>query len=138
MAQPTLTKLKQKLLEDVKKLIRESGPCVVKVKGGVSRACGGVMQASHIFPVGAYPNLAHDPENMLPKCATHHLWWWHKDPVAAGVWFGKNFPEKQKYLRSMKKTHFDWSPEKVAILRRATKKGLPAYCEAYNKLKPKP
>ncbi len=96
------------------------------------------MQASHVLPEGAYPNLKFDPDNIIPQCYAHHIHWWHKSPMEAGLWFQKEYPKQWKYLLSMKRTHFDWTPDKINRLIISTGKGLEAYRQAYDELKPLP
>lgn len=123
--------LKRKLLEDVKKMIRESGPCAMI---GVQKNCGGVMQASHVLPEGAYKNLFVDPLNIFPACYTHHMFVWHKSPLEAEQWFRKAYPIRWDYLQKVKKVHIDWRPEKIATLRSSVLKGFNSYFDAYNEM----
>jgi hypothetical protein len=126
------SKAKRLLLEDVKKLVRESGKCAAWDQGG--KHCGGVMQASHIKSEGAYKNLFVDPNNILPMCWVHHFFWWHKEPTEAGEWLKKKFPFRYEYLEWAKKEHVDWTLDLIASLRAATKKDLGSYIKVYAKL----
>lgn len=37
---------------------------------------------------------------MKVLCYHCHLHWWHKNPVEAGLWFQKTYPERWAYLES--------------------------------------
>ena len=127
-----ISKLKKKLLENVKFLVRTSGPCIAAGQG--RKSCGGNMQASHIKSEGAHKNLFVDPDNIFPMCYVHHLMWWHKDVTEASRWFYKTYTNQAKYLDKNIKKHIDWTPQKIEVLLNACKDGLEAYRKAYKEI----
>jgi hypothetical protein len=42
--------------------------------------------------------------NVKTLCLGCHLFWWHKDPVSAGEWFVKTYPERWEQLQILKDT----------------------------------
>jgi hypothetical protein len=53
---------------------------------------------SHCYGKKAYPNLRHDPLNLLLLCDKCHKEFWHKYPAAAWTWFEEEWPERYNYL----------------------------------------
>lgn len=127
-----LSRAKRLLLEDVKRLVRESGGCAAEGQG--NRRCGGGIQASHVKSEGAYKNLFVDPQNMIPMCWVHHFFWWHKEPTEAGTWFKEAFPLRSRYLESVKKRRVDWTVAAIAELRTTCARGLRKYEIAYARM----
>lgn len=58
--------------------VRSIGQC--EFAGRDSVRCGGVLQAAHIFPKGAYPRIKYDRENLLCLCAGHHRYYTERWP----------------------------------------------------------
>ena len=54
--------------------------------------CGGVLQASHIYPKGKYPLLELHPLNAVAACFSCHLFGWHKSPLDAARWMMERWP----------------------------------------------
>jgi 5-methylcytosine-specific restriction endonuclease McrA len=63
-----------------------------------------VIAASHVLPKGKYPRLRFLLINLKTLCLGCHLFWWHKDPVSAGEWFVKTYPERWEQLQILKDT----------------------------------
>lgn len=55
-------------------------------------ACGGVLNASHIYPKGKYPLLELFPLNAKSLCMVHHLYVWHKNPIESAAWLRRVLP----------------------------------------------
>lgn len=57
------------------------------------RKCGRedrTLNASHIWPKGAYPHLRWHSDNVVTLCAMPcHLSWWHKNPIEAMTWIAE-------------------------------------------------
>jgi len=66
--------------------------CDKEVSG---RNCHG----SHVIPVSQDGRLACDILNIKAMCTHCHMFWWHKDPLAAQPWFKSKFPDRWKYLQ---------------------------------------
>lgn len=45
--------------------------------------CGGPVDPHHVAPVGQYPKLRCDPDNLLTLCRNHHDAVHHQDPIRA-------------------------------------------------------
>lgn len=58
--------------------VRSLGYC--QLKGMDTVRCGGVLQAAHIFPKGAYPRIKLDRQNILCICAGHHRYYTERWP----------------------------------------------------------
>lgn len=86
-----LTKLKAKLEPLVKEYVKRRDNYTCLKCGRV--VSGSNCHASHIFSVGAYPNLKFDPDNMKVLCYHCHLNWWHKNPLESGEWFRHNYAD---------------------------------------------
>ena len=78
--------LRKKLWPEFSKLIRaRDGRCMLA--GYFGKKCGGLLQASHIYPKGSNPLLELHPLNCVAACFTCHLYGWHKDPMNAARWY---------------------------------------------------
>ena len=76
---------RKKLLAEFKPLIKaRDGRCLNG--GNLGGSCGGHLHCSHIWPEGEYSCLALHPLNAVSLCTKHHLWWWHKNILAAAEW----------------------------------------------------
>ncbi len=124
------SKLKKDLFKQVKKICRDRMPCIMANQEFGN--CGGVVCASHIKSVGAWPNLSHDPNNIFPMCYRHHIQVWHKDVTETGLWFKTRFPVQWKYLESAKHLRIDLNnPIIVANLTTAANAGFHYYADLY-------
>ena len=85
------------------------------------------LNASHIYPKGAYPHMRWMPRNVIALTFYWHLFWWHKNPIEAGEWYKKTFPKDYKYLKKKSlentglKKHLDYKYNK-RILEKEIKK----------------
>ena len=77
--------LRMRLKAEFSRLIRKRDR-TCQLVGFFAGACGGSLQASHIYPTGAYPLLALFPLNAVSACYKHHLHGWHKSPLDAARW----------------------------------------------------
>ena len=82
-------KLKAKLIEIVKKIVKERDNYTCQYCG--KQVEGSNCHASHIIPVSRDGRLAVDPSNMIVLCYHHHLNWWHKHPIEAAEWFNTKY-----------------------------------------------
>jgi len=57
-----------------------------------------VLHCSHVIPKSQSYYLRWDELNAKALCAGCHLYWWHKDILAAKEWFDEKFPDRAKYL----------------------------------------
>lgn len=57
---------------------------------------------SHVLGKGSYPDLKYEPLNLKLLCTACHKFWWHDNPTESGVWFQHKFPQRHKYLESIK------------------------------------
>lgn len=123
---PTLIKETQKKFNS---LVASKGVCE---KDGKSFE---VMQCSHVWSIGAYPNLRFDILNALCMDGGCHNWWWHLEPMESRDWFTKKYPERDKYLRAVKEIVKPWSVDEVKEIRKAIKEknlsGLIRFKEEY-------
>ena len=62
------------------------------------RVSGQDAQTSHVKPKGLYPMLRFDLLNVQLLCYHCHIYWWHKDPLEASVWFEGKYPTTAKEL----------------------------------------
>jgi hypothetical protein len=94
-------KIKARLDKLVKKIVklRDNNTCQFSGQYAEGANC----HASHVIPVSADGRLAFDPLNLKVLTFHNHMHWWHKNPVEAGEWFQKKFPERWAYLSSMHK-----------------------------------
>ena len=69
--------------------------CDKEVSG---RNCHG----SHVIPVSQDGRLACDVLNIKAMCTHCHMFWWHKDPLAAQPWFKSKFPDRWEYLQAQR------------------------------------
>lgn len=98
-------KLKRtKLIKQLDKLVKD---WVKRRDENICQYCGVYCEgsnchASHVIPVSHGQHLRFDPLNLKVLDYHHHLNFWHKNPVEAGEWFKKKFPERWKYLEKEK------------------------------------
>ena len=50
-----------------------------------------------------------------------HNFWWHLEPMQSRDWFTAKFPERDKYLRSVKYIIKPWTVQEVQEIREAVK-----------------
>jgi len=92
----------------IKKEVEDLAKLVAKTRDGWRcKKCGKFVKGhdahgSHIIPVSKGNSLRYNPKNIFCMCYHCHLNWWHKNPVEAGEWFAKNFPELKIYLDERK------------------------------------
>ena len=67
--------------------------CMKKVEKGNAHC-------SHVIPKSVGGALRYDLTNLKLLCYHCHLNWWHLNPMEAGEWFKKTFPDRWKYLES--------------------------------------
>jgi len=131
-------KLKKQLLELAKRHVRErDGRCIMAGSNG--RACGGGLQASHIFPEGIYHSMKFDPQNMIAACYGHHIGWWHKNPLEADIWLRNHIGQEQyDYLFKLRDAYKEkiWFEKELKELLDATKNNLENYSELYSPYRP--
>ena len=80
------------------------------------------IQCSHVFTVGAYPNLRFDILNALPMDGGHHRYFWHNEPMEAFEWFKGKYPERYAYLMFAKNQIKPWTMDEVKRIREAIRK----------------
>jgi 5-methylcytosine-specific restriction endonuclease McrA len=91
---------RKKLEDKLEKLVKD----YVKDRDNYTcQKCGKYLEksnchASHVIPVSAGNQFKYDPLNMKVLCFHDHIHWWHKNPIEAGDWFKKKFPDRHKYL----------------------------------------
>jgi len=67
--------------------------------------CGGPSHLSHILPVSRYRKLKYEPKNIKILCQKHHLYWWHKHPLAAAEWLKTALSEDRlEWIEEMRNT----------------------------------
>lgn len=91
----TEAQLKRKVFELAKRVARERDK-TCRAEGVDGRTCWGYLQASHIYNEGTYRSMRYDLDNMIGMCTWHHIYWWHKNPIDAGIWI-KNYLGEAKY-----------------------------------------
>lgn len=62
---------------------------------------GFAIHASHVYPEGRYISLSATTINLKALCYQCHFQWWHKNPIEAGEWFRKKFPDRAKKLKAL-------------------------------------
>jgi 5-methylcytosine-specific restriction endonuclease McrA len=77
-----MTKSEKKEIKSLIKqyiILRDSEKC---------RRCGTTenLAASHIYSVGQHKKLEFDIDNIILLCYKCHIHFWHKEPIAAGIW----------------------------------------------------
>lgn len=87
-------------------MARDRNQCQL-VRAGMG-ACGGHLQACHIYGKGAHPALRFDPENVIAGCWRHHAPQspasWHSNPMVYVDWFRAEYPERAKRLLLLSQT----------------------------------
>ena len=88
--------LRHRLWPEFSKLVRARDTvCLMSYSHGQAMgfgACGGSLQASHIYPKGAWPLLMLYPLNVIALCYRHHFHVWHASPGEAWTWVRKALP----------------------------------------------
>lgn len=95
------SKIKKKLEPLVKEFVKKRDNYTCQHCG--KKVEGTNCHASHVFPVGSHSCVQFDPINLKVLCYHCHINWWHKNPIKAGEWFTKTFPERQAYLEEQVK-----------------------------------
>jgi len=54
-----------------------------------------ILHASHIFPVGLFPWMRYNPDNIKLLCYYHHFRWWHVSIVEAALWVSLYLPRER-------------------------------------------
>ncbi len=107
-----LAKLKKKAQDTFNHWVTFTrGKCEANGEGG--RNCSGVLQCAHIKPVGAYPSMRFDEDNVLSLCYSHHMFWAHKDPIGFSDFVEKHIG-KEKFYRLKERSesyHHKWNRE---------------------------
>lgn len=103
MKKKTQTYWRKKCVERAKKIALERDGFQCQ-KCGKKKSAGWRIEASHVFPEGAYHSLSADPENIKALCSWCHIRWWHSVPTEAGVWFREKFPDRFASLTRKKLT----------------------------------
>ncbi len=88
--------LKRAVQREFNKMIASGQPCV---------KCGGlfkVMQCSHLYSIGSYPNLRFDVINVVSMCGRCHNFWYHLEPMESRDWVVKKYPGRYQYLLKAK------------------------------------
>ena len=98
-----VTKKKVKIKKLVNKLKKLVYSYVFERDQSICQKCGKYVTGSnrhpsHIIPQSKGNALKFDPMNILTLCFYDHMIFWHKNPVEAGEWFKKKFPDRLKYL----------------------------------------
>jgi 5-methylcytosine-specific restriction protein A len=96
----TNTTLKRKLWDLCKEYVRKRDKNICQKCGNYVDGMG--ADTSHVLGKGSYPELKFEPLNLKLLCTSCHKFWWHDNPTESGKWFEKNFPDRKKYLDSIK------------------------------------
>lgn len=84
----------------------------IRLRDKRCQKCGSELQLqnSHVIP---RTNLAlrWDEKNCKALCVSCHLYWWHRDVLAAQKWFKQKFPERAKYLEKHRNDIADYTLE---------------------------
>lgn len=67
------------------------------------RAEGANGHTSHVLPKSVGNGIRYDLLNLKLLCYHCHLNFWHKNPVEAGEWFRKTFPDRWEYLEGIER-----------------------------------
>ena len=73
---------------------------IIRQRDERCQKCGNTnsLQCSHVIPKSQSLPLRWDNLNAKALCLSCHLYWWHKDILAAQEWFTNTFPDRSKYL----------------------------------------
>lgn len=130
--------MKKRKLKSPKDKCIELAKKIVRMKANYKCAYCGLGEpryrthGSHIYGVGAYPDMSADLDNILCLCATHHIggYWknskevsWHESPMEMTEWFREKYPERHRQLKIRTQTIIknNWE-EKLRGLREIFKK----------------
>ena len=88
----------------IKKLDKLAGEYIRLRDNSICGVCGKAVEGanchvSHIIPRSRGNRLRWDEQNLMVKCYHHHINWWHKHPVEAGLWFAETYPQRWEYLK---------------------------------------
>jgi len=97
---------KAKLLDIAKKFAKERDENICQKTGDY--VVGRNAHGSHVVPVSSGMSLMFDLNNIICLSSYQHIYWWHKDPLAANKWFKETFPKYYKYLEGHRND--GWSP----------------------------
>lgn len=107
----SLRTFKKTVQAEFNKMVTDGKPCSKCGKSFYKMDC------SHIYSIGAYPNLRFDIMNVLPMCSNCHIWWWHDNPTEAGEWFKKNYGDRYTYLEIAKNIPRNYTIEDLQEVR---------------------
>ena len=95
-------KVKQEKLSTIKNRLKKLVDFVVRTRDENKCQKGGepfclktnkngkvILHASHIFPVGLFPWMRYDPDNIKLLCYYHHFRWWHVSIIDAAFWIAQ-------------------------------------------------
>ena len=68
---------------------------------------------SHVIPKSRSSYLRYDLINLNLFCRRCHLYWWHKDILAAFEWFENKFPIRYEYLTQHKYDYKKWTVDEL-------------------------
>lgn len=57
-----------------------------------------ILHVSHIYPVGLYPHMEFELDNVKLLCFFCHFFWWHKSPIDASNWIA-DYLSAQRYRK---------------------------------------
>jgi len=93
------------------------------------------LDVSHVIPKSRSGYLRYDLKNLKLLCRGCHLYWWHKDILAANEWFKNMFPERYKYLKEHDNKYKKWTIDDLKELENSLKCFLDKYgLEEFNEL----
>lgn len=96
---------RQKLIKKLDDIVRE----IIKDRDrGICQKCGNA--GNHVSHVYSRKNLTlrWDLNNLKLLCTRCHLYWWHKEPIDASMWFQNEFPYRADYLMEVKNITKTW------------------------------
>ena len=68
---------------------------------------------SHVIPKSRSSYLRYDLINLKLFCRRCHLYWWHKDILAAFEWFKNKFPKRYEYLKQHEHDYKKWTVDEL-------------------------
>jgi len=98
---PSRSKIKKELDKLIKDYVKERDNFVCQKCG--KKVSGTNCHGSHILPVGSHANMQFDPRNIKVLCFHDHRHFWHNNPLEAGEWYRRTFPENWAYLEERAK-----------------------------------
>lgn len=88
--------------------------------------CGGSLQHAHVI-TRSVKTLRWRPDNGMCLCGGHHMFFWHKEPLAAATWFKAKWPGRYERLLLMRqaKSRLDLHAEELWLESQLAKRGIP-------------